>query len=299
MDQSVGVRHQRTGFPVLGLGLGLRGPHHSYVLERLPPVGWFEVISENVMDTQGRPWEVLKAVREQYPIVMHGVSMNIASTDPLDVDYLRRLRVTRDEIGAAWVSDHLCWTGVQGMHTHQLLPTPYTEEMLRHTARRVREVQHILEAPLVLENPSSYFEYTSSTMHEADFLRHLCDESGCALLLDVNNVYVSAFNHDLDAFDYLDRIPHERVVQYHLAGHTHKGDHILDTHSAPVIDAVWELFAASWPRVHGLASVMVEWDEDIPDFDTVWGEALKARELMDKLGNQLAPSHSSAGEGRG
>lgn len=278
-----------------GVGLGLRAPHHAHILSELPPVGWFEVISENVMDTRGRPWEVLMRVREHYPVVMHGVSLNIGSTDPLDLGYLARLKSARDAIGAKWVSDHLCWTGTLGIHTHQLLPTPYTCEMLNHIAARVRQVQDLLEAPLVLENPSSYFEYTSSTMHEADFLRHLCDETGCCLLLDVNNVYVSAFNHDLDALDYIGRIPHDRVVQYHLAGHTHKGDHILDTHSAPVIDQVWDLFRASYPRTMGKASVMVEWDEDIPEFEVVWREALKAAAIMSETESLVTIGRRVAG----
>jgi uncharacterized protein (UPF0276 family) len=268
-------------FPNPGFGLGLRTVHYDYILKHLPKVDWFEIISENYMDTRGQPRRWLDRIREHYPIIMHGVSMNIGSTQPLDLPYLKRLRAFRDEIGALWVSDHLCWTGVGGKNTHQLLPTPYTEEVLKITVKRIKQVQDVLEAPLLLENPSSYFEFTQSSMHEADFIRRMAEESGCCLLLDVNNVYVSAFNHDFDALDYIARIPHERVVQYHLAGHTRFEKHILDTHSDHVIAEVWKLLKDSYPRTlaNGRkgAAVMVEWDESIPAFRVLFAELQKAK----------------------
>ncbi|MCA8940242.1 MAG: DUF692 domain-containing protein [Planctomycetes bacterium] len=269
------------GLPVLGFGLGLRSDHYQHILDTRPEVGFFEVISENFMESQGWGRQVVDELARGYPFVLHGVSLGIASTDPLDFEYLGKIKKLRDDIGAKWVSDHLCWTGVHGINTHQLLPNPYTEEALKVCVEKVKAVQDFYEAPMLLENPSSYLEFTSSTMHEADFLRHLCEEANCGILLDINNVYVSAFNHDLDAFDYIDRIPHERVVQYHLAGHTKKGDHILDTHSDHVIDEVWELFKASYPRTGG-ASVMVEWDDEIPDFEVLHAEVLKAQALVEE-----------------
>lgn len=273
-------RHPTLGIPLLGIGLGLRGPHYDEVLARKPDLGWFEVISENFMDTRGRTFERLMRVREHYPVALHGVSLNIGSPDPLDMDYLRRLSKLRDDLGAPWVSDHLCYTGTQGINTHQLLPVPYTDEMLRHIVARIQAVQDVLGARVLIENPSSYFEFTASTMHEADFLAAMSEEADCGLLLDVNNVYVSAFNHDLDPMDYLRRIPHHRVGQIHLAGHSHRGTHILDTHSAPVIDEVWRLFEWSWAESGGNANVMVEWDEDIPEFAVLEAEARKAEAVM-------------------
>jgi uncharacterized protein (UPF0276 family) len=230
------------------------------------------------MDTGGRPLWVLDQVVERYPVAMHGVSLSIGSTDPLDFDYLRRLKALARRTGARWVSDHLCWTGVLGRNTHDLLPLPYDEATLRHVAERVRQVQDFLERPLALENPSTYLAFVGSTMSEWEFLARLAETADCALLLDVNNVYVSAFNNGFDAEEYLDAIPAERVVQYHLAGHTNKGTHIVDTHSAPAIDAVWALYERACRRT-GPVSTLFEWDEAIPGFDEVRAEAEKARPL--------------------
>jgi uncharacterized protein (UPF0276 family) len=221
----------RWGFPDLGIGIGLRTVHFGHILSQKPRIDWFEVLSENFMDTGGRPMWVLDQVCERYPVALHGVSMSIGSTDPLNREHLTKLKALAKRAGAHWVSDHLCWTGVMGRNTHDLLPMPYTEEALRHTARRVREVSDFLERPLILENPSSYVEFAASTMSEWEFLARLCAEADCGLLLDVNNIYVSSFNHGFDPEAYVDAIPAERVVQYHLAGHTHKGTHIVDTHS--------------------------------------------------------------------
>jgi uncharacterized protein (UPF0276 family) len=269
----------RFDLPDLGFGVGLRATHFAHVLESAPRVDWFEIISENFMGTGGRPMRVLDRVAERYPVVMHGVSMSIGSADPLDFGYLRRLRDLARRVRAAWVSDHLCWTGVAHRTSHDLLPVPYTEESLRHVVERVRIVQDFLGRPLVLENPSSYVAFRSSTMAESEFLARLAREADCALLLDVNNVYVSAFNHGFDAHAYLDAIPWDRVVQYHLAGHTHLGTHILDTHSGPVSGGVRDLFREAWRR-SGARSTLLEWDESIPPFDDVHAEVLRARALV-------------------
>jgi uncharacterized protein len=261
----------------LGVGVGLRTVHFSHILSQHPAVDWFEILSENFMDTGGRPLWVLDQVVERYPVALHGVSMSIGSTDPLNLDYLRQLKALADRTRAHWVSDHLCWTGVMGRNSHDLLPMPYTEEALRHTIARVKAVSEILERPIVLENPSSYVEFAASSMPEWEFLARLANEADCGLLLDCNNIYVSAYNHGFDANAYVDGIPADRVVQYHLAGHTNKGTHILDTHSDHVIDAVWDLYVRSWART-GPAATLLEWDESIPPFEVVHAEALKARQ---------------------
>jgi uncharacterized protein (UPF0276 family) len=265
----------RFQLPNLGLGLGLRTVHYPAIFGQRPPVGWFEIISENYMQTAGRPLHVIDQLAELYPIVMHGVSLSIGSTDPLDMAYLTELRALRDRTRARWVSDHLCWTGVAGRNTHDLLPLPYTEEALRHTARRVVEVQDFLGAPLVLENPSSYVEFAGSTMREWEFLAALCEESGCGLLLDVNNIYVSSFNHGFAVDEYLAGVPWDRVVHVHVAGHTNNGTHIIDTHIGPVIDPVWEIFREVWRRTGGV-SFMLEWDAEIPSFEETFAEARRA-----------------------
>ncbi len=263
----------------LGLGVGLRTVHFAHILRNWPAVDWFEVISENFMDCGGRPRHVLDQIAERYPIVMHGVSLSIGSTDPLNLEYLQKLKRLASETKARWVSDHVCWTGVASRNTHDLLPIPYNAETLRHLANRIRIVQDVLERPLVLENPSTYVTFRDSTMSEWDFIKYLTDETGCQLLLDVNNVYVSSVNHDFDASQYLDSIPADRVVQFHLAGHTNLGTHCIDTHDGHVVDPVWELFRYAYER--GIrASTLLEWDASIPEFDVVHAEVLKARSWL-------------------
>jgi len=265
----------RWDLPDLGIGVGLRTVHFGHILSQHPPVDWFEVLSENFLNTGGRPLHVLDQVVERYPVALHGVSLSIGSTDALDLTYLKELKALADRTRARWVSDHLCWTGVLGRNTHDLLPMPYTEEALRHTVARVREVSERLERPLVLENPSSYVEFAASTLTEWEFLARLAEEADCGLLLDVNNVYVSAFNHGFDPREYIAGIPADRVVQYHVAGHTNKGTHILDTHSDHALPEVWELYRLAWART-GPTATLYEWDEDIPAFEVVHAEARKA-----------------------
>jgi uncharacterized protein (UPF0276 family) len=270
------VTPRRLGLPNLGYGVGLRSAHYDHILTHWPPVDWFEVISENFMDSRGRPRHVLEQIADRYPVVAHGVSMSIGSTDPLDLDYLARLKRFVDELQPAWVSDHVCWTGVAGLNTHELVPIPFTDESLAHVVERVRIVQDVLERPIVLENPSSYVTYLASTMTEWEFLARLCSEADCGLLLDVANVRVSSVNHDFDPVEYLDVVPHDRVVQIHLAGHAELDTHIVDTHDRPVADPVWELYAHAC-RLTGGVSTLIEWDDELPAFPAVHAEVLKAR----------------------
>jgi len=267
---------KRRDFPMLGYGVGLRRQHYSHVLETRPSVDWFEVISENFMVAGGRALEVLEGVRASYPIAMHGVSLSIGSTDPLNRDYLRQLRDLARRFEPAWISDHLCWTGVGGRNLHDLIPLPYTDEAMRHVVARIREVQDILERPLLIENVSSYMAFADSTMTEWEFISTIADEADCGILLDLNNIFVSAFNHRFDANAYIDAVPAERVVQYHLAGHSDHGTHLLDTHDHPICDAVWALYERA-ARRFGAVSAMVEWDDNIPEFAELARIADRAR----------------------
>jgi uncharacterized protein (UPF0276 family) len=272
--------------PNLGLGVGLRTVHFGHILNKKPAVDWFEIVTENFLDTGGRPMWVLDQIAERHPIVLHGVSMSAGSTDPLDRAYLGKVRALAKRVRAAWVSDHVCWTGVAGRNLHDLLPMPYTEEALRHIVKRIRQIQDFLERPLVLENPSSYVEFRSSTMPEWEFLARMAEEADCGLLLDVNNVYVSSFNHRFDPETYIRAIPPSRVAYVHVAGHTNLGTHILDTHIGPVIDPVWKLYRLAH-RLSGGRSTLLEWDEEIPAFPVVHRELLKARKHMEAA---LAPA---------
>jgi uncharacterized protein (UPF0276 family) len=273
------------GYPNLGLGVGLRTVHFPYILREQPAVDWFEVISENFMDSGGRPRYVLEQVAERYPVVMHGVSLSIGSTDPLDFDYLGKLKRLADAVNARWVSDHICWTGVAGRNTHDLLPVPFTEETLDHVVGRIRTVQDFLGRPLVLENPSTYVGFADSVMPEWEFIARMAEEADCGLLLDVNNVYVSSVNHDFDPEEFIRSMPHRRVVQCHLAGHTDCVTHLIDTHDNHVIRPVWELYRLAH-RLTGGVATLLEWDAKIPEFPVVHAEVLKARAYM---GRELAP----------
>ena len=273
------MTRSRLGYPNLGLGVGLRNVHFNHILQEQPAVDWFEVISENFIDSAGRPRYVLEQIAERYPVVMHGVSLSIGSTDPLDFDYLAKLKRLAHEVNARWISDHLCWTGVLGVNAHDLLPLPLNEESLNHVVRRVRTVQDFLERPLVLENPSSYVTFAHSTMPEWEFMARMADETDCGLLLDVNNVYVSSVNHGFDPFEYVQNLPHERIVQMHLAGHTDCGTHLIDTHDGQVVDPVWRLYRLAHERTGGVSSLL-EWDAKIPPFPVVHAEVLKARAFM-------------------
>lgn len=268
--------------PNLGLGVGLRAAHFRFIEENEPAVDWFEVITENFLESRGRPRRVLDWISERYPVAMHGVSLSIGSTDPLDFEYLAKLKRLAEEIRAGWVSDHLCWTGVAGINTHDLLPIPLTEESLAHVVRRIGVVQDYLERPLVLENPSTYLSFAASTMSEWEFIARMAEEADCGLLLDVNNTYVSGVNNDFDPAEYIRALPHERVVQLHLAGHTDMGTHLVDTHDCPVADPVWRLFALATELIGGV-STLLEWDDRIPPFPVVHEEVRKAKEHASRV----------------
>jgi uncharacterized protein (UPF0276 family) len=263
----------------LGCGVGLRTEHYDVITSEWPSVDWFEAISENFMDSGGRPLQVLEAVRRRYPVALHGVSLSIGSADPLNQTYLERLKALSDRIQPVSVSDHLCWTGVSGENLHDLLPLPHTEETITHVVSRVQQVQEFLGRRILLENISTYVTYRHSEMPEWEFLVQIAKRSGCGLLLDLNNIYVNARNHQFSPFEYLRAIPGEFVEQFHLAGHTDMGGYLFDTHSRPVIDEVWALYREALTR-YGPVSTMIEWDEDIPPFPQLAGEAAKARAIL-------------------
>ncbi|MGD9784953.1 MAG: DUF692 domain-containing protein [Hyphomicrobiaceae bacterium] len=270
----------RPGY--LGFGLGLRPQHYSDILGGTPHVDWFEAISENYMVPGGRPLAVLEAIRQHYPIVLHGVSMSIASTAPLDRANLKKLRALADRFEPEFVSDHLCWTGVHGINLHDLLPVPYTTEALEHVTARVHAVQEILGRPLAIENVSSYVGFAQSEMPEWEFVAQMAERTGCWLVLDINNVFVNAFNHDFDARTFIDRIPRDRVVQFHLAGHEHNMTHIIDTHDALVPDEVWELYGYAVGRF-GAVSTLIERDDHIPPLDELVDELTIARQIASSM----------------
>ncbi|MHB1176244.1 MAG: MNIO family bufferin maturase [Sulfuriferula sp.] len=271
----------------LGFGLGLRIPHYETILESRPAVDWFEVLSENYMVPGGKPRHYLDRIRAHYPIVMHGVSLSIGSSDPLNRDYLRQLKTLADQIEPHWISDHLCWTGVDNTNLHDLLPLPYTEEALQHVVERVSAVQDILGRRLLLENVSSYVTYKNSEMSEWDFLREVAQRADSLLLLDINNIYVSSFNHGFDPLEYIDAIPVSRVQQFHLAGHRNQGGYIIDTHDEPVIERVWELYAHAVRRF-GAVSTMIERDDNIPPLEELLAELERARSITRRVLAQVA-----------
>jgi uncharacterized protein len=269
---------QPIEIPGLGFGLGLRTAHYEEILNSDPHVDWFELLSENYMVPGGKPLHYLDRICERYPVVMHGVALSIGSTDPLDRDYLKRLKTLADRVRPHWISDHLCWTGVSGKNTHDLLPIPYTEEALAHIVARVSEVQDFLGQRILLENVSSYVSFKDSELSEWEFIAEVARRADCLLLLDVNNIYVSAYNHGFDAQAYLAGIPAERVQQIHLAGHSNCGEHIIDTHDADVIDPVWDLYAKAIARL-GPVSTMIERDDNIPPLAQLVAELDQARQV--------------------
>ena len=266
--------------PTLGFGLGLRVDHYETILNERPAVDWFEALTENYLVPGGKPLYHLTRIREHYPMVMHGVSMSIGSTQPLDRTYLAEVKALAQRIEPAWISDHLCWTGVAGKNLHDLMPLPYTDEALKHVAQRVRTVQDILGRRILLENVSSYVTFRDSRLSEWDFLRAVAEEADCLILLDVNNIYVSSINHEFDPREYLAAIPVERVQQIHLAGHQNHGDYLIDTHDHPVPDPVWALYADAVRRF-GRVSTMIERDANIPPLAELQDELLAARRTAD------------------
>ena len=288
-----GTRRQAQRPPYLGFGLGLRPQHYRDILDTNPDVDWFEVISENYMVRGGQPLAILDQIVERYPAVMHGVSLSIASTAPFDEDYLDALNALAKRVRPKWISDHLCWTGVHGVNLHDLLPIPYTREALDHVVARVHYVQERLGRPLCLENVSTYVQFGQSEMREWEFISELAQRTGCWLLFDVNNVYVSAFNHGYDALDFLNGIPVDRVIQFHLAGHSDMENYVVDTHDHPVRDEVWTLYEAALRRF-GPVSTMIERDDDIPPLADMLVELNHARTLAQGMLESPASACSSA-----
>lgn len=275
--------------PYLGYGLGLRPNHYLDVLEQRPAVDWFEALTENYLVPGGKPLYFLEQVRAHYPVVLHGVSLSIGASEPLNLDYLHKVKNLARRIDAAWISDHLCWTGAQGINLHDLMPLPYTEEAIRHVATRVMQAQDILGRQLLLENVSSYVTYRASQLSEWEFLSAVAEAADCLILLDINNIHVSAFNHGFDPQEYLNGIDPARVRQFHLAGHQNHGDYIIDTHDEPVIDAVWELYTDAVRRF-GPVSTMIERDDNIPPLAELVAELDQAR----RIGAQVLDRENAA-----
>ena len=262
----------------LGFGLGLRATHYEAIFDTKPALDWFEIISENYMVSGGRPLANLTRIRNDYPMAMHGVSLSIGSSDPLNIEYLRDLKKLSNRIEPAFISDHLCWTGIAGKNLHDLMPIPYTEEAITHVVDRVRQVQDFLGRQILLENVSSYVTFAQSEMSEWAFLSAIAERADCHILLDINNIFVSAFNHGFEPIEYIEGIPVDRVRQFHLAGHENRGDIIIDTHDAPVIDPVWDLYAKACARF-GPVSTMIERDDNIPPLEALLTELDHARQI--------------------
>ncbi len=264
-----------------GFGLGLRTPHYEQIADGHPAIDWLELLSENFMVPGGRPLYWLDRICERYPVVLHGVSLSIGSCDPIDREYLADLRRLQQRTGAAWISDHLCWTGIDGRNLHDLMPLPFTEEAVAHIAARVTQVQDVLGGQILLENVSSYAAASHDSMSEWQFLAAIAEQADCHILLDVNNIYVSAHNHGFDPQDYLRGIPAKRVKQMHLAGHSRQGDLLIDTHDAPVADAVWALYRDAVARF-GPVPTMIERDDNIPTLRELLAELEQARAIAQR-----------------
>ncbi|KTD78829.1 DUF692 domain-containing protein [Legionella waltersii] len=267
--------------PFLGFGLGLRTQHYEDILSAQPEVDWFEIITENYLVPGGKPLYYLNQIAERYPLVMHGVSMSIGSKDPLDLDYLQQVKRLAKEIKSVWISDHLCWTGVHGKNSHDLLPLPYTEETINHVAQQISQVQDYLEQTILIENVSSYLTYQQSQCTEWEFLTAIVQKANCSILLDVNNIYVSSVNHEFDPLDYLYGIPKHAVAQVHLAGHCNMGNYIIDTHDHPIIDPVWNLYSSACTHF-GEVSTMIERDDNIPPLSELLSELDHARKIANQ-----------------
>lgn len=266
----------------LGYGLGLRTEYYETILNTKPAVDWFEVLTENYLVPGGKPHFYLEKIRENYPVVMHGVSMSIGSSDPLDWNYLNDVKSLANKIEPKWISDHLCWTGIHGTNTHDLLPLPYTEEAIQHVVDRIIQIQDFLQQRILIENVSSYVSYKQSIMSEWDFLKEICDRADCLILLDINNIYVSSVNHEFEPEIYLSTLPKNRIQQIHLAGHANMGDYIIDTHDHEIIDPVWNLYASALEK-YGPVATMIERDDHMPPLSTLMVELNRAMRIADSI----------------
>lgn len=268
--------------PKLGIGIGLRIPHYQDIFSKNPDIDWFEIISENFMSDAQLPRKNLDRILERYPVVQHGVSLAIGSPDPLDFDYLKKLKKLARHTKTPWLSDHLCWGKLPGAHYHDLLPLPYTKEVIDYVSERARIVQDFLEIPFALENLSSYVAYNEDTMPEWEFYTQIVEKADIFMMLDVNNIYVSSRNHNFTPKEYYENVPLDRVLQIHLAGHTDYDKYVLDTHDNYVCDEVWKIYAEVWPRTGGV-STLLEWDDKYISFEATWQEALKAKTFQQSL----------------
>ncbi len=268
--------------PNLGIGIGLRIPHYEAIFSQKPDIDWFEIISENFMVEDGKPIKNLERILERYPVVLHGVTLAIGSPDPLDFDYLKKLKDLARKTKTPWLSDHLSWGRLPGHHFHDLLPLPYTKEVIDYVAERAKIVQDYLEIPFALENLSSYLTYNSDEMPEWEFYTQVVEKADIFMMLDVNNIYVSSRNHGFDPKDYYEQIPLDRVLQIHLAGHSDMGSYVLDTHDSYVCDEVWKIYAEVYPKTGGV-STLLEWDDNFISFEHTWQEALKAKQFQKNL----------------
>lgn len=271
-----------TKMSFLGFGLGLRHNYYEEILNTKPAIDWFEILSENYMVPGGKPLYYLDKIREDYPIVMHGVSLSLGSTDPFEREYLQQLAELVRRAEPEWISDHLCWTGVKGVNVHDLLPIPYTYEAVGHIVSRIQQVQDFLARPILIENVSSYLTYQQSEMSEWDFITEIVRQAGCYILLDVNNVYVSSVNHQFNPLEYIHAMPASRVAQIHLAGHSNHGSYIIDTHDAPIVQEVWDLYAATLQHL-GSVSTMIERDDNMPEFSELLAELEQAKQIAKKV----------------
>jgi hypothetical protein len=268
-----------TSNPIRGCGIGLRFQHIDQILAEKLPIPWLEILSDNYLKPGSVQQDYALEIAKHYPVTLHGVGMSLGATEPFNPEYFKRLKTLADQLQPAWISDHLCWTSAHGFVSHDLLPLPYTEATIQHVSKRIREAQERLERQLVIENVSSYLQYQQSTLTEWEFISAVAEEADCKILLDVNNIYVSAFNHDFDPCKYIDSIPVERVQQFHLAGYEDKGTHLLDTHGAAVSEAVWGLYTLAIQRF-GALPTLIEWDNNIPALDVVLAETQRAREVQ-------------------
>jgi len=268
--------------PIQGAGIGLRSCHFNTIIENQPPVAWFEALSDNYMVDGGGALQCLEAVRQHYPIVLHGVGMSLGSTDPINQDYLKKLKKLITRFEPAWISDHLCWVSVRGHYLHDLLPLPFTKETINHLVQRIQQVQDFLGVRILIENLSSYFEYKQNEMMEWEFINSITEKADCYLLLDINNIYVSAFNHGLDPEETIKQLMPGRVKQFHMAGFADKHNYLFDNHGEMVHQSVWDLYQVALDHF-GPIPTLIEWDENIPPFSVLQAEAGKAQELIDKV----------------